>query len=193
MTKLSWGGFFASIGTTITGLNTKLEGFLIRLGVLKTTSQAAQAATQGLTVGMLQEKLAAAGVSESNQKLILSKVGLDAANKEQVISSELTAINTLKEAVANKSLTTAQAFSISQKLGLITVTKSLNGATTLRIAKLAGLTNAETISLGKTLGVIGATKTLTAEEIKNAVAKLGLTDATKAQRLENHLFAYQVI
>ena len=187
MTKLSWGGFFASIGTTVAGWNTKLEGLAIRLGVLKTTSQAAQAATQGLTVGMLQEKLAAAGVSEANQKLILSKVGLDAANKEQVISSELTAINTLKEAVANKSLTTAQAFSISQKLGLITVTKSLNGATTLRIAKLAGLTNAETISLGKTLGVIGATKTLTAEEIKNAVAKLGLTDATKAQTLQNLL------
>lgn len=185
--KMTWGEFFASIGTTSAGLNTKLEGLLLRLGVLKTTSQAAQAATQGLTVGMLQEKLAIAGVSAENQKLILSKVGLDAANKGQVISSELTTIAALKEAVANKTLSTAQAFSIAKKLDLITVTKSLNGATTLRIAKLAGLTNAETISLGKTLGVIGATKTLTKEEIKNAIAKAGITDATKAQTLQNLL------
>ena len=186
--KLSWGEFFTSIGTSITGLNVKLEGLLTRLGILKTTSQATQVASQGVTVGMLQEKLAIAGVSEENQKLILSKVGLDAANKSQVISSDLTTMATLREAVANKSLSEAEAFSIARKLGLITVTKGLNGATTLRIAKLVGLTNAETISLGKTLGVIGATKKLTKEEIKNAIAKAGITDATKAATLQNLLY-----
>ena len=187
MNKMNLVEYFASIGTTMASWNTKLESLGMSLGLIKTTSQAAQAATQGLTVGMLQEKLAAAGVSEANQKLILSKVGLDAANKSQVISSELTTIATLKEAMANESLTTAQAFSMAQKLGLITVTKSLNGATTLRIAKLAGLTNAETINLGKTLGVIGATKTLTKEEIKNAIAKAGIIDAAKAETLQNLL------
>ena len=185
--KMNLAEYFTSIGTSLAGLNVKLEGFLTRLGIIKTTSQATQASMRGLTVGMIEQKLAVAGVSTENQKLILSKMGLDAANKSQVLSSKLVAASALGEAVANKTLNEIQAFSIARKLGLITVTKSLNGATTLRIAKIVGLTNAETISLGKTLGVIGATKVLTKEEIKNTVAKLGLTDATKAQRLENLL------
>lgn len=185
--KMSWGEFFGSIGTSLANANVKLEGYATRLGILKTTSQAAQTSMKGVTVGMVEQKLAAAGVSAENQKLILSKVGLDTANKSQVISSKAVAMSVLQEAVANKSLSTAQAFSIAQKLGLITVTRSLNGATTLRIAKLVGLTNAETISLGKTLGVIGATRKLTKEEIKNAIAKAGITDATKAQTLQNLL------
>ena len=189
MTKLSWGGYFASIGTTIAGINTKLETLLIRLGILKTTSQATQVATQGLTVGMLQEQLAARGVSEANQKLILSKVGLDAANTSQAVSSEITALATLKEAVANKSLTEIQAFSIAQKLGLITATKGLNGATANRILMMANLDRHQRMLIIKELGLVGATKKLTVEEIKNALVKHGVTDATKAQTLANLLHA----
>ena len=185
--KMTWGEFFTSIGTSLAGWNTALGNLAIRFGLLNSSSRLANASMQQVTVGMLQQRLAAAGVSAENQKLILSKVGLDAANKNQAISSELTTIAALKEAVANKSLTATQAFSIAQKLRLITVTKGLNGATTGRIAKLVGLTNAETISLAKTLGVIGATKKLTAEEIKAAVAKAGITDATKAQTVQNLL------
>lgn len=185
--KMNLAEFFVSLGTSVSTLNTKLTALATRFGILNTTAATTKASMNGVTVEMFSQRLAAAGVSAENQKLILSKVGLDAANKNQVISSKMTAMAALKEAVANKSLTEVQAFSIAQKLGLITVTKGLNGATTLRIAKLAGLSNAETISLGKTLGVIGATKVLTKEEIKNAIAKAGITDATKAQTLQNLL------
>ena len=187
--KLSWAGYFASIGSSITTLNTKLTNLAIRFGILNTVTAGTSVATKGITVGMIQERLAIAGVDAETQKLILSKMGLDATNKNQILSSEVAAITTLKEAVANKTLTTLQAYSIAQKLGLITATKGLNGLTAGRIAQLSGLNNHQTIALVKELGLIGTTRQLTKEEIKNAIAKAGITDATKAQTLQNLLLA----
>lgn len=187
--KNTWAGFFKSIGTSITGLNKKLTSFATRLGLVKAASAPAQASIRSVTTAMIQQQLAAHGVSEADQKLILSKMGLNSANQAQVLSSKSAALSALQEAAANQTLTGTQAVAIARKLGLITATKGLNVAQASTIMRMMGVDRATRMGIISTLGLTTQTKKLTKAEILDALAKNGIEDAALKARIANLMLA----
>lgn len=185
--KQSWGGFFASIGTSVAALNTKLTNLTTRFGLLNTVAKSTKTSMQGVTVEMFKQKLAATGVSAENQKLILSKMGLAKANADQLVGSKALIMSTLQEAIANKTLTATQAIATAQKLGIIKVTKGLNVANASTILQLMGVDRQQRKNIISSLGLSMQTKKLTKDEIMNALAKQGITDAAKQEMIANEM------
>ena len=183
--KLTWSELFTSVGTAVTKLNKNLTNLASRFGILGTTTTATRTSMRGVTVEMLKQQMAAAGVDAENQKLILSKIGLANAGAMQLVGSKALVLSTLREAVANEALSATQAVSIAQKLGLITVTKGLNVANASHIMQLMGLDRQQRLNIISTLGLTMETQKLTKEEIMNALAKAGVTNAAKQEQLAN--------
>ena len=147
----------------------------------------AQLTLDQLTVSQFKTQLSASGLSDENKELLLSQMGLAKANATQIVGQESLTIETLKNAVANQTLTGTQAIDIAQKYGLISATGALTAAQATQILELFGLESAQAAAIITTLGLTEETKNLTREQIINALATNGVKDAATQAALANFL------
>lgn len=178
-TKLSWGEFFASIGASITGVNTKLTALAARFGIVTSSATAANAALQNLTVNQFRHAMATAGVDKAHRNAMMSQMGLTGATNNQIIAQGKLTSETLKEAVANGVLNSEQAALLASRFGLTLATKGLTSANAAHILTEAGVSREQKKRIITALGLTMETKTLTREEFINILAAQGVGDANE--------------
>jgi TP901 family phage tail tape measure protein len=179
ITKLSWGEFFTSIGTSITSLNVKIAGLATRFGLMSGAATTANKALENLTAGELRNAMATAGVDKAHREAMLSQMGLTGATKDQIIAQGQLTASTLEEAVANKTLTQTQAEKLAAYYGLKLSTIGLTSANAAHILTEAGVNREQKKRIIAALGLTMETKTLTQEEFINALAAKGVGDANE--------------
>lgn len=135
ITKLSWGAYFNSIGTSITGLNTKLEALGIRLGLIKTTSQAAAVSQNALTAKMLETSVASEGLSASQAAQIATTNGLTMSQTSLTAAEALGILQTY-------GMSEADAVAILSKLNLDKSIKTLTKDELINALAAHGITDA---------------------------------------------------
>ena len=175
--KMTWGEFFASIGASIAGVNTRLGGWAVRLGLVSSAAIATNASLKNLTVGQLRHAMATAGVDRANRNAMVSQMGLTGATNHQIIAQGKLTAETLREAVAKGILNSEQAALLAGRFGLTLATVKLTSANAAQILTEAGVTREQKKRIIAALGLTMQTKELTQEEFINILATNGVGDA----------------
>lgn len=186
--KMTWGEFFSSLGESVVNLNTKIMGLVDRISSIGNTATTTNTAIKNLNVGMFRQSLAAQGVSQSNQAVLLSQMGIINGNKTQSITQDQLTASVLETAVANKTLTLEQANAIASMYGLELAITNINSKQMSQILTNAGLERSQRKTIISTLGLTMETKALTQEEFVNALSAAGVKDANLQAALSALLF-----